>query len=168
MNRCVLKTASIVLCLTGILLARPALAYTLEEFRFDDPKRGAEFRDLIAELRCVVCQNESLAGSQASVAQDLRREIYRRMQEGQTREQIIDFLVARYGEFILYDPPLKPSTVLIWLGPLVLVGAGGYLFIRTLKRKQTEPEPDDLTEEERTRLYQLLPQAEPGQKVCKG
>ncbi len=149
--------ACLVLLLSGILLDRPAPAYTLEEFGFEDPKRSAEFRDLIAELRCVVCQNESLASSQASVAQDLRREIYRRMQEGQGRDEIIDFLVARYGEFILYDPPLKPSTLLIWLGPLLLVGTGGYLFIRTLRRKQTEPERG-LTEEERARLSQLLAQ----------
>lgn len=145
------------LLLSGLLFGGPVAGYTLEEFRFDDPKRSAEFQDLIAKLRCVVCQNESLAASQASVAQDLRREIYRRMQEGQSREQIIEFLVARYGDFVLYDPPLKPSTLIVWLGPPGLVGLGIYLFIRALKRKQLQPE-GELSESERAHLNRLLAQ----------
>lgn len=143
------------LMLAASLAAGSVSAYTLEEFSFDDPARFDEFRDLIAELRCLVCQNESLAASQAEVAQDLREEIYRMMRDGQSRDEIVEFLVARYGDFVLYDPPIKPSTYLLWFGPFLLVAGGGFLLFRTLKRKEAEPETE-LSETERARLEQLL------------
>lgn len=132
-----------------------AHAYTLEEFTFDDPAQTQDFRDLIGELRCLVCQNESLAGSQASVAQDLRKEVYRMMREGKSRQEVVDFLVARYGDFVLYEPPIRPSTYILWLGPFVFVGLGAFLLLRTLQRKKAEPEAE-LTAAERARLQQLL------------
>ena len=98
------------LLLAGLLAAPVVGAYTLEEFTFENPARAHEFRELIDELRCLVCQNESLAGSQAELAQDLREEVFRMMQEGQSRDEVVEFLVARYGDFVLYDPHLKPST----------------------------------------------------------
>ncbi|BCU06290.1 cytochrome c-type biogenesis protein [Allochromatium tepidum] len=146
------------LMLAGALLTTaPAHAFTLEEFTFEDPARTQEFRDLTGELRCLVCQNESLAGSQAGVAQDLRKEIYRMMQEGRSRQEVIDFLVERYGDFVLYEPPLRPSTLILWFGPFLFVGFGAYLLARTLQRKKAEPE-QDLSEAERARLQQLLAQ----------
>jgi cytochrome c-type biogenesis protein CcmH len=141
--------------LAGALAFGTAHAYTLEEFTFEDPARTNEFRALIGELRCLVCQNESLAGSQAGVAQDLRKEVYRMMQEGQSRQEVVDFLVARYGDFVLYEPPIKPSTYILWFGPFVLLGVGGFLLFRTLQRKKAEPE-QDLSATERARLQQLL------------
>lgn len=132
-------------------------AYTLEEFQFASPAQEQQFRDLIGKLRCLVCQNESLAGSQAELAQDLREEVYRMMQEGKAKDEIIAFLVARYGDFVLYQPPIKPSTYLLWFGPFLLVGVGGFLLLRALQRKRSEPEPD-LTAAERARIEQLLPQ----------
>lgn len=141
--------------LAGALAFGAAHAYTLEEFTFDDPAQHDEFRDLIGELRCLVCQNESLAGSQAGVAQDLREEVYRMMREGQSRQEVVDFLVARYGDFVLYEPPIKPSTYILWFGPFVLVGVGGFLLFRTLQRKKAEPE-QDLSAAEQARLQQLL------------
>jgi cytochrome c-type biogenesis protein CcmH len=144
--------------LVGALTMGSAQAYTLEEFTFADPAQTSEFLDLVSKLRCLVCQNESLAGSQAGVAQDLRKEVYRMMQEGKTRPEIVDFLVARYGDFVLYEPPVKPSTYLLWFGPFIFVGLGGYLLFRTLQRKKSEPE-QDLSETERDRLRQLLADA---------
>jgi cytochrome c-type biogenesis protein CcmH len=141
--------------LAGALALGTAHAYTLEEFTFEDPARTDEFRTLIGELRCLVCQNESLAGSQAGVAQDLRKEVYRMMREGQSRQEVVDFLVARYGDFVLYEPPIKPSTYILWFGPFILVGVGGFLLFRTLQRKKAEPE-EDLSEADRVRLQQLL------------
>ncbi|WP_420825843.1 cytochrome c-type biogenesis protein [Thiocystis violacea] len=148
--------------LAGVLLAGAAQAFTLEEFTFEDPARAEEFRDLIGELRCLVCQNESLAGSQAGVAQDLRKEVYRMMQEGQSRQDVVDFLVSRYGDFVLYEPPIRPSTYILWFGPFLFVGFGGFMLLRTLRRKRAEPEPD-ISESERARLRQLLAQT-PDQK----
>ncbi|WP_462321772.1 cytochrome c-type biogenesis protein [Halochromatium sp.] len=132
-------------------------AYTLEEFQFDSPEQQAEFRDLIAKLRCLVCQNESLAGSQAELAQDLRKEVYRMMRAGQSQDEILDFLVERYGDFVLYDPPLKPSTYLLWFGPFLLIGIAGFVVVRTiLNKKRAKDEP--ISEAERQRLQALLDQ----------
>lgn len=143
------------LALAGILAATAAHAYTLEEFTFDDPAKTTEYRDLVGKLRCLVCQNESLAASQASVAQDLRKEVYHMMQNGKSKQEILDFLVARYGDFVLYDPPIKPSTYLLWFGPFLFIGIGGFLLLRAIQRKKSEPEPD-LSEAERARLQQIL------------
>jgi len=142
----------------AVLAWGSAIAYTLEEFQFESPAQEQEFRDLINKLRCLVCQNESLAGSQADLAQDLREEVYRMMQEGKAKDEIIEFLVARYGDFVLYQPPIKPSTYLLWFGPFLLVGVGGFLLLRALQRKKREPEPD-LTGNERARIDQLLTQS---------
>ncbi len=139
----------------GVLAFGNTSAYTLEEYQFEDPADFETFRDLIAKLRCLVCQNESLASSQAGVAQDLRNEVYRMMQEGQSDEEIMTFLVDRYGDFVLYEPPIKPSTYILWFGPFIFLGLGGYLLFRTLGRKKDEPE-EDLTDAERTRLQRLL------------
>ncbi|MFE8034202.1 cytochrome c-type biogenesis protein [Thiohalocapsa marina] len=132
-----------------------AQAYTLEEFTFDSPEQQAEFRELIGKLRCLVCQNESLAGSQAELAQDLRNEVYRMMRAGQTQDEILDFLIARYGDFVLYEPPLKPSTYVLWFGPFVLIGIGAVFMVRALLRKKATPE-SDITDAERKRLQELL------------
>lgn len=130
-------------------------AYTLEEFQFESTAQEQEFRDLIGKLRCLVCQNESLAGSQADLAQDLREEVYRMMQAGQAQDEIIEFLVARYGDFVLYQPPIKPSTYILWFGPFLLVGVGGFLLLRALQSKRRVPDPE-LTGVERARIDQLL------------
>lgn len=147
------------LLLAGLLAAPLAGAYTLEEFQFDDPEQTEEFRDLIDELRCLVCQNESLAGSQAELAQDLREEVYRMMRAGQSRDEVVEFLVARYGDFVLYDPPLKRSTYPLWFGPLLLAGIGGFVLLRALQKKRQTVEKD-LSKEEKKRLQGLLADAD--------
>lgn len=95
-------------------------------FQFDQPEQAARYQRLTEELRCLVCQNQNLADSHADLAQDLRNELYRMITGGQTDRQIVDFMVARYGEFVLYRPPVSPLTWLLWFGPfLLLAGAGG-------------------------------------------
>ncbi|MFE8033788.1 cytochrome c-type biogenesis protein [Thiohalocapsa marina] len=147
-----MRHALLALLLLGGIAAQ---AYTLEEFTFDSPEQQAEFRELIGKLRCLVCQNESLAGSQAELAQDLRNEVYRMMRAGQTQDEILDFLIARYGDFVLYEPPLKPSTYVLWFGPFVLIGIGAVFMVRALLRKKATPE-SDITDAERKRLQELL------------
>ena len=143
------------LLLAGILSGTLAQAFTLEAFTFDDQAKQREFRDLIEEIRCLVCQNESLAGSQADLAQDLRMEIYKMLQSGQTREEVVEFLVSRYGDFVLYEPPLRPSTYLIWFGPAVLVAIGSLILFSTLRSKRKAQE-QDLSDDDRHRLDALL------------
>jgi cytochrome c-type biogenesis protein CcmH len=145
--------------LTGPLATPLGNAYTLEEFHFDDPAKAAEFRRLTEELRCLVCQNESLAGSQADLAQDLREEVYRLLQSGKSREEVVEFLVERYGDFVLYDPPLKPSTYPLWFGPLLLAGIGGIFLLHTLLNKKRARD-QELSIEERQRLHAILKEGE--------
>lgn len=143
------------LCLLAYLQPHATMAATLAEFEFADPLQTQEFRNLIEQLRCLVCQNESLAASQAELAQDLRREIYTMMQAGQSREQITTFLVARYGDFILYNPPLKPATYILWYGPFILFGLAGFALTRVLMRQLKAPDTD-LTADEQARLATTL------------
>jgi len=143
------------LLFAGILSGTLTHAFTLEEFTFDDPAKQREFRDLIEEIRCLVCQNESLAASQADLAQDLRMEVYKMLQSGKTREEVVEFLVSRYGDFVLYEPPLRPSTYLIWFGPVALVAIGSFVLFSTLRSKRKAPEKD-LSNDDRDRLAALL------------
>lgn len=144
------------LILAAVLLGSAvASAYTLEEFTFDSPEQQAEFRELIGKLRCLVCQNESLAGSQAELAQDLRNEVYKMMRAGKSQDEVLDFLIARYGDFVLYDPPLKPSTYILWFGPFVLIGIAAVFMVRALLRKKQTAD-EQLSDADRLRLQALL------------
>lgn len=138
-----------------LLFSSPAHAFTLEEYQFETPQQEAEFRELIAKLRCLVCQNESLSGSQAELAQDLRNEVYKMMRAGQSQDEIIDFLVARYGDFVLYEPPLRPSTYILWFGPFVLIGIGAFVLLRILMNRRASPDAA-LTPEDEARLASML------------
>jgi cytochrome c-type biogenesis protein CcmH len=139
-------------------------AFTLREFTFDDPAQDQAFRELTGKLRCLVCQNESLAASQSDLAQDLRKEVYAMMKAGKDQDQIVAFLVDRYGDFVLYQPPVKPSTYILWFGPFVLIGVGGWFLLRALKAKRGEPEPT-LSDADQARIQQLLAVGEPQDPV---
>ncbi len=150
---------TLILALT--LSAGAATASTLADYKFEDPAQEEVFRELIEQIRCLVCQNESLAGSQAELAQDLRREVYDMMRSGKSKEQIINFLVTRYGDFVLYNPPLKPSTYPLWFGPFILVGIAAFFLARTLLHKKHSKD-SNLSDAEQARLDALL--AERSQK----
>lgn len=121
-----------------------------------DPVLEKRMIGLADKLRCLVCQNESLASSHADLAEDLRREVREQMQKGMSDEEIIDYLVSRYGDFVLYEPPLKSYTLLLWFGPfaLLVVAALGLLF-QLRKRRETVPEAT-LTPEAHERAAALL------------
>jgi cytochrome c-type biogenesis protein CcmH len=154
-----MKRAAFVLLL---LLASATAHSAVDVHRFDDPQREARYRHLIHELRCLVCQNQNLADSNADLAQDLRQEIYEMIQGGSSDEQIVDFMVARYGDFVLYRPPLKPSTLLLWAGPFLLLAAGAAVVI-TFVRRRRRPVPEAVVPEaERERARRLLEKREDG------
>jgi cytochrome c-type biogenesis protein CcmH len=111
------------------------------------------------ELRCLVCQNESLAGSHAELAQDLRREIRKMIGEGKTDKEILDFMEARYGDFVRYRPPLKPTTWLLWGGPFLLMAGGLAALIAFLRRRAREEAAPTLSDEEHRRAAALLDQS---------
>ena len=116
---------------------------------FRDAAEEARFHALVSELRCVMCQNQSLADSNAQIAFDLRREVLDLMREGRSDAEIKDFLVARYGEFVLYRPRMEATTWLLWLGPALLLLGGGFVVARVVRRRATArgPVPDDTTQE---------------------
>ena len=101
--------------------------------RFRDAAEEARFRALVSQLRCVMCQNQSLADSNAQIAHDLRREVLQLMRQGKTDEQVKQFLVARYGEFVLYKPRIEAKTWLLWFGPALLLLAGGFVVARVVR-----------------------------------
>jgi cytochrome c-type biogenesis protein CcmH len=119
-----------------------------------DPALEARVLKIAEELRCLVCQNESLAGSRSDLAMDLRREIRALIKQGKTDQEIRDFLVSRYGDFVLYRPPVKPTTWLLWGGPFVLLAAGlAGLIVFLRKRKPAE---EALSPEDQRRADTLL------------
>ena len=128
---------------------------TLESFKFNSEAEKQHFKDLIEELRCLVCQNQSLADSDAELAHDLRAEVYDMIQAGKTDPEIVEFLVARYGDFVLYNPPVKPSTYLLWFGPFVLLIVAVVLLLRSIRRQQNTSS-NEISTEERARLDALL------------
>ena len=124
-------------CLGSALMLFAFSAPAQEPLVFDDPQMEARYRQLTGELRCVVCQNQNLADSDAPLAQDLRQEIYNMMQTGQSNEQIKTFLVDRYGDFVLYRPAMGGNTLALWLMPGVLLGVGAIaVFFTVRNRKQ--------------------------------
>jgi cytochrome c-type biogenesis protein CcmH len=102
----------------------------------EDPVIEQRLVNLAEDLRCLVCQNESLAGSHAELAEDLRREIRTQMKAGKDDREVIAYLTERYGDFVLYRPPFKPVTYLLWLGPLLFLGIGGGAWVMTLRRRR--------------------------------
>ena len=111
--------------------------------QFTDTAEERRFHDLVAELRCVMCQNQSLADSDAQIAHDLRREVLELMQSGRSDDEIKDFLVARYGEFVLYRPELKSNTWLLWFGPVLVLLAGGVAVVLAVRRRGARVVPED-------------------------
>jgi cytochrome c-type biogenesis protein CcmH len=140
-----------------IILLIPSLA-AAEEARplADNPQAEARLKHLAVELRCLVCQNQTLADSNAPLAEDLRQEVRKMIAKDMSDKDIIEFLVARYGDFILYRPPLKATTTLLWLGPFVLLIAGVAALVLALRRRQKKLADVSLSEEERNRVARLL------------
>ena len=123
-----------------LLLLASAAASALEPIKFTDDVEEARFRALSAELRCVRCENQSLADSNAQIAHDLRMQVLALMREGRTDPEIKDYLVARYSDFVLYSPPVRPSTWLLWFGPgLILLGGAVVLVVVVRKRADSAP-----------------------------
>ena len=120
----------------------------------EDPALEKRVHDLSSELRCLVCQNQTLADSSAPLAVDLRNQVREQLKSGKSERDVIDFLVARYGDFVLYRPPLQANTVLLWLGPFLLLVAGLALLVWRLRRRRV-PEAE-LSEADRARAARLL------------
>lgn len=118
-----------------LLLVLAGAAAALDPFDFEDAQEEARFRALTHELRCVMCQNQSLADSNALIAQDLRRQVLTLMRKGMDDQEIKDYLVDRYSEFVLYRTPLQPSTWLLWFGPAIVLVIGAGVVVAIVRRR---------------------------------
>lgn len=155
-----LRTLLLSLCLTASTLT---FAGDINEAATAaDPVAEKRLQALAAELRCLVCQNQTIADSNAELAVDLRREVRTMIQAGQSDQQIIDFMVQRYGDFVLYRPPVKGLTLLLWGGPIALLLLGVFGLIRHLRRRNTTlEEQTPLSQEAANKAEALLNASEP-------
>jgi cytochrome c-type biogenesis protein CcmH len=147
------RTSALLLLL---ILGVAAFAQDAPPASGDDPVIEKRLNNLSKELRCLVCQNETLADSQAGLAEDLRREIREQMKAGKSDKEIISFLTQRYGQFILYRPQVTPTTYLLWFGPFLLLIGGLAILFRYIRTRRDAIADKPLTGEERKRAAELL------------
>lgn len=150
-----MKTRLATYLLLLLCMATPALAQQARPMA-DDPVLEERLMNLSRELRCLVCQNETLADSRADLAVDLRNEIREQMKAGKTDQEIIAFLTARYGDFVLYRPPMKATTYFLWFGPFVLLLGGLFLLFRYLKQRRQLITEKPLSADQRRDVAALL------------
>ena len=122
---------------------------------FSTPEHEQRYRTLVDELRCLVCQNQTIAESNADLASDLRREVYRMVEDGRSQDEIAGFMVARYGDFVLYRPPLRGGTILLWAGPFLLAAIGLTVLAVHLRRRRRTPTAP-IGEADRERLRRMI------------
>ena len=143
-----------VLSFLGALLLSFSVLASSEVLRFDNDVQEQQFRELTMQLRCPKCQNNSIADSNSMIASDMRQKVYELMQQGQTKEQVVDYMVDRYGYFVTYEPPITPFTILLWLLPALFLAAGAWMIIRRARRIRSAKEP--MSEQDKKRLQTLL------------
>lgn len=143
------------LLLFGMLLLAGAAYGGVEVLTFKNETQEQRYRTIISELRCLVCQNQNLADSDADLAKDLRREIYQMVRTGSSDEEVIDFMVSRYGDFVLYRPPFTASTALLWIGPFIILAAGIGALLRSIRRRARKTMPE-LSKDDHERARRLL------------
>ena len=139
-----------------LLFFSSLLSFAKEAQPNEDPQIEQRMKTLTEQLRCLVCQNETLADSRADLAEDLRREIREQMKAGKSDQEIIAFLTQRYGDFVLYKPPVKSTTYLLWFGPFVLLILGTVVLFRFVKRRRELIQEQPLTADERKRAEEIL------------
>lgn len=145
----------LLLCLVFLAFSGRLLAQEAKPLA-DDPELEKRVMNLSKELRCLVCQNETLADSRADLAVDLRNEIREQMKAGQSDKEIIAFLTARYGDFVLYRPPVRPTTYLLWFGPFLLLVIGMVILYKYLRQRRDLIVPQPLSKDEKRRAEELL------------
>ena len=152
-----MKKITLTLLLIGALtVSLGPVAAPIETFKFESAETEKVFHKLSEELRCLVCQNQNIAESNADLAKDLRLEIYTMLSAGKSEEEIVDFMVQRYGDYVLYRPPFKPMTWLLWFAPVIIFVFGLIYVVRLMKsQSSTAQQPTALSDEEISRIKNL-------------
>jgi cytochrome c-type biogenesis protein CcmH len=114
-------------------------AFAVDTHQFSNPEQQKTYESIISELRCLVCQNQTISDSNAELAADLRRQVYEMLQQGKSKDDVLQFMTERYGDFVLYNPPFKAKTGLLWLGPLLFLIIGLIMIIWFIRRKKRTP-----------------------------
>lgn len=146
----------IVLTVTALMVTSTANASPVETFEFRDEVTKVRFQALSKELRCPKCQNQNLADSNSPIAADLRRELYELLQQGKADSEIVNFMVSRYGEFVLYRPRVSSITYILWFGPALLILIGVIVVILILRKKPAAKADLALSTQQKDKLQQLL------------
>ncbi|ELR8727601.1 cytochrome c-type biogenesis protein [Vibrio vulnificus] len=138
----------------------------IEVYEFDNLQQEQQFKELGHTLRCPKCQNNTISDSNAELAQDLRQKVYEMTKEGKSKQEIVDYMIARYGNFVTYNPPLTPATSILWLGPIGVIVIGFTLIVlRSRKRKTANQAEDEAWDAEKdARLKALLDEENNGDK----
>ena len=150
MKRSVIYSFLLVFILSSLPIQARVAAY-----EFDTPEQEAAYKEMVNELRCLVCQNQNIADSNAELAQDLKRKTYEMVMQGKDKNEIADFMVQRYGDFVLYRPPVSNTTLLLWSGPFIIFVIGIIVLIRVIKSKQRD-QSNQLTAEEKAKAEDML------------
>ena len=147
---------SLTLLIMSFIFIFSVAAAPVTIYKFDSKEKEKIFYKLSDEIRCLVCQNQNIAESNSELAQDLRRQIYDMLIQGKSEDDIVDFMVERYGDYVLFNPPFKPLTWMLWLGPLIVfVFAVGYAMRTVKSKRKIEVVEEELSSEEVSRLSDL-------------
>ena len=144
------------LFLTALLFSSVAFS-SIDALNFSSPQQESDYHQLTQSLRCPQCQNNNIADSNATIAVDMRGKVFELLQEGKSKNDVVDYMVARYGNFVTYDPPMTASTLVLWIAPLLLVLLGVVFLLRRKPKNQSAVKSQDvLTDEDNARLAELL------------
>lgn len=144
------------LFLTALLFSSVAFS-SIDALNFSSPQQESDYHQLTQSLRCPQCQNNNIADSNATIAVDMRGKVFELLQEGKSKNDVVDYMVARYGNFVTYDPPITASTLVLWIAPLLLVLLGVVFLLRRKPKAQSAVKSQDvLTDEDNARLAELL------------
>ncbi len=144
------------LFLTALLFSSVAFS-AIDALNFSSPQQESDYHQLTQSLRCPQCQNNNIADSNATIAVDMRGKVFELLQEGKSKNDVVDYMVARYGNFVTYDPPMTASTLVLWIAPLLLVLLGVVFLLRRKPKAQSAVKSQDvLTDEDNARLVELL------------
>jgi cytochrome c-type biogenesis protein CcmH len=139
----------------SLFLSLAVIAAPIETFKFESAETEKIFHKLSEELRCLVCQNQNIAESNADLAKDLRLEIYNMLKQGKSEQEIVDFMVERYGDYVLYRPPFNPMTWLLWFGPILVFAFGMIYVVRFIKSQSKANADNGMSEEDIERIKSL-------------
>lgn len=144
------------LFLSALLFSSVAFS-SIDALNFSSPQQESDYHQLTQSLRCPQCQNNNIADSNATIAVDMRGKVFELLQEGKSKNDVVDYMVARYGNFVTYDPPMTASTLVLWIAPLLLVLLGVVFLLRRKPKAQSAVKSQDvLTDEDNARLAELL------------